>query len=93
MAGAAKITPFEVNVRAMKGMQSFGKGATTLADFFAAMNISHRCLHHKTYQGLMGKACNAVASECEAAFPSSENFMPSWGTHPETLTSHLTTPG
>lgn len=51
-------------------MQSIGKEATALTDFFAAMNISHRGLHHKTYQGHVGKmvqACNAMASECKAA--------------------------
>ncbi|KAH9372087.1 hypothetical protein HPB48_017428 [Haemaphysalis longicornis] len=70
VAGAATITPFEVNVPVMKGVQSIGKGVTALTDCFAAMNISHRGLHHKTYQGHMGKmvgARNAVASECEAA--------------------------
>ncbi|CAN7942945.1 unnamed protein product [Ixodes pacificus] len=60
----------EVNVRAMKAIQSIGKGATALSDFFATMNISHRGLHHKTYQGhinVMVQACNATATECEAA--------------------------
>ncbi|CAN8029787.1 unnamed protein product, partial [Ixodes persulcatus] len=70
MTGDAKITPFEVNVRAMKAIQSIGKGATALSDFFATMNISHRGLRHKTYQGhmdMMVQACNATATECEAA--------------------------
>ncbi|KAG0427626.1 hypothetical protein HPB47_025324 [Ixodes persulcatus] len=35
--GDAKITPFEVNVRAMKAIQSIVKGATALFDFFATM--------------------------------------------------------
>ncbi|KAG0416132.1 hypothetical protein HPB47_006695 [Ixodes persulcatus] len=51
VAGTAKITPFEINMRAMKGIQSISKGVTALADFCACMNISHRGLHHKTYQG------------------------------------------
>ncbi|CAN8008567.1 unnamed protein product [Ixodes pacificus] len=70
VTGDAKITPFEVNVRAMKAIQSIGKGATALSDFFATMNISHRGLHHKTYQGhmnMMVQACNATATECETA--------------------------
>ncbi|KAH7960308.1 hypothetical protein HPB49_018599 [Dermacentor silvarum] len=66
----AKITPFEVNLRAMKAMNSIGKGATALSDFFTAMNVSHRHLHHKTFQGhmkVMVEACSATATECEAA--------------------------
>lgn len=65
-----KIRPFEVNLRAMKAINSIGKGATALSDFFAVMNISHRGLHHKTYQShmtLMKEACSATAAECEDA--------------------------
>ncbi|KAG0425075.1 hypothetical protein HPB47_027735 [Ixodes persulcatus] len=40
--GTAKITPFEVSMRAMKGIQSIGKGVTALADFCACMNLYHR---------------------------------------------------
>lgn len=46
VAGTANITPFEVNMRAMKGIHSIGKGVTALADFCACMNLSHRGLHH-----------------------------------------------
>lgn len=70
VAGDARITPFEVNVRAMKAIQSIGKGATALSDFFAVMNISHRGLHHKTFQGhmnMMVQACTSAATDCEAA--------------------------
>lgn len=49
----SKVTPFEVNVRAMKAIHSIGKGAAALGNFFAIMNISHRGWHHKTYQGHM----------------------------------------
>lgn len=66
----AKIRPFEVNLRAMKAISSIGKGATALSDFFAAMNVSHRGLHHKTFQShmkTMQKACSATATECEGA--------------------------
>ncbi|KAH7985874.1 hypothetical protein HPB52_025338 [Rhipicephalus sanguineus] len=34
-----KIRPFEVNLRAMKAINSIGKAATVLSDFFAVMNI------------------------------------------------------
>ncbi|CAN7946066.1 unnamed protein product [Ixodes pacificus] len=70
VAGTAKITPFEVNMRAMKGIQSIGKGVTALADFCACMNISHRGLHHKTYQGHLKtfvRACENAATDSEAA--------------------------
>lgn len=65
----AKVRPFEVNLRAMKAMNTIGKGATALTDFFAAMNISHRGLHQKTYQShmkIMREACGATAAECES---------------------------
>ncbi|KAM7310091.1 uncharacterized protein ISCGN_007049 [Ixodes scapularis] len=70
VAGTAKITPFEVNMRAMKGIQSIGKGVTALADFCASMNLSHRGLHHKTFQGHLKthvQACEKSASASEAA--------------------------
>ncbi|KAG0421078.1 hypothetical protein HPB47_003020 [Ixodes persulcatus] len=70
VAGTAKITPFEINMRAMKGIQSIGKGVTALADFCACMNISHRGLHHKTYQGHLKtfvRACENAATDSEAA--------------------------
>lgn len=57
-------------MRAMKAINSIGKGATALSDFFAGMNISHRGLHHKSYQShmnIMKEACCATAAECEAA--------------------------
>ncbi|CAN7982563.1 unnamed protein product, partial [Ixodes pacificus] len=66
VAGEAKITPFEINLRAMKGIQSIGKGATALADFCATLNLSHRGLHHKTFRGhtdTMVQACQAAATE------------------------------
>ncbi|XP_070391601.1 uncharacterized protein [Dermacentor albipictus] len=41
---------FEVNVRAMMAMKQIGKGQMALNDFWAAMNVSYRGLHHKTFQ-------------------------------------------
>lgn len=49
VAGAAKITPFEINMRAMNGIQSMGKVATALTDFCATLNLSCQGLHCKTY--------------------------------------------
>ncbi|KAM7298992.1 hypothetical protein ISCGN_019559 [Ixodes scapularis] len=59
VAGEAKIPPFEINLRAMKGIQNTGKGATALADFCATLNLSHRGLHHKTFRGHMGTMVQA----------------------------------
>ncbi|XP_075722123.1 uncharacterized protein LOC142765273 [Rhipicephalus microplus] len=41
---------FDVNVRAIMATKQIGKGHTALNDFWAAMNVSHRGLHHKTFQ-------------------------------------------
>ncbi|KAH7944904.1 hypothetical protein HPB49_001685 [Dermacentor silvarum] len=60
----AKITPFEVNLRAMKAMNSIGKGATALSDFFAAMNVSHRGLHHKIFPGPHEGYGRSVQCDC-----------------------------
>ncbi|KAH7967930.1 hypothetical protein HPB52_004169 [Rhipicephalus sanguineus] len=37
---------FEVNIRAMQAMM-IGKGSAALSDFWSAMNVSHRGIHHK----------------------------------------------
>lgn len=41
---------FEVNVWAMQAIKTIGKSATALIDFWSVMNVSHRELHHKTFQ-------------------------------------------
>lgn len=41
---------FDVNVRAIMAIKQIGKGQTALNDFWAAMNVSYRGLHHKTFQ-------------------------------------------
>ncbi|KAM7307314.1 glycerate kinase [Ixodes scapularis] len=48
--GEAWIKPFELNMRAVKGIQSIGKGSTALFDFCAALHLFHRGLHCKTIQ-------------------------------------------
>ncbi|MDD9361350.1 MAG: hypothetical protein PV344_00215 [Anaplasma sp.] len=68
--GEARITLFEVNMRAVKGIQSICQGSTALTDFCAALNISHsRGLHHKTFQRHLPtvmQACELTAAACEA---------------------------
>ncbi|KAH7961273.1 hypothetical protein HPB52_006403 [Rhipicephalus sanguineus] len=52
VSGTATITPFEVNMRAMKGIQMIGKGVTALSDFFFARlsdeSLLARCCEGKT---------------------------------------------
>lgn len=66
--GEGTITPFEVNVRAIKAIQSIGKGVTALNDFCATMNLTHQALHHKTFQHHLTRtkdACMAAALQSE----------------------------
>ncbi|CAN8006718.1 unnamed protein product [Ixodes hexagonus] len=53
----------------MQAMQGIGKGSAALTDFWASMNVSHRGLHHKTFNGHMEKMLQAA----EAAAAASEN--------------------
>ncbi|KAG0410553.1 hypothetical protein HPB47_012323, partial [Ixodes persulcatus] len=53
VAGAAKMKPFVMNTRAMKRIQSIGKGATALLDFCATLNLFLRGLHHMAFKGHM----------------------------------------
>ncbi|XP_077501619.1 uncharacterized protein LOC144112676 [Amblyomma americanum] len=54
---------FEVNIRAMQAIKTIGKGPTALNDFWATMNVSHRGLHQKTYQGHLKKLFKPGAEE------------------------------
>ncbi|KAG0435426.1 hypothetical protein HPB47_018493 [Ixodes persulcatus] len=72
VSGSAKLTPFEVNIRSMQAMQSIEKGSTALTGFWANINISHRAMHHKTFNGHLDKMLQApltaaAASESESA--------------------------
>lgn len=67
--GSGNITPFEVNIRALKSIQSIGKGVTALSDFCAGMNLSHRGLHDKTFQAHLRK----VVQVCEDTAAASES--------------------
>ncbi|CAN7984322.1 unnamed protein product [Ixodes hexagonus] len=53
----------------LSSMQGIGKGSAALTDFWASMNVSHRGLHHKTFNGHMEKMLQAA----EAAAAASEN--------------------
>ncbi|XP_077517393.1 uncharacterized protein LOC144128162 [Amblyomma americanum] len=53
---------FEVNIRAMQAIKSIGKGPTALNDFSATMNVSHRGLHHKTYDEHLKKTFKPAAA-------------------------------
>lgn len=44
------------NVRATMATKQTGKGKTALNDFWKAMNVSHRGLHHKTFQQHLKKS-------------------------------------
>ncbi|XP_077485828.1 uncharacterized protein LOC144096848 [Amblyomma americanum] len=57
---------FDVNLRAIQAVKSIGKGATALNDFWSIMNVSHRRLHHKTFQKHL-KSEFRLASETAAA--------------------------
>lgn len=48
--GTQKVNPFTINILAARAMQSTGNRQTAFNDIFAAMNISHRGLHTKTWQ-------------------------------------------
>lgn len=63
MSGTAKCNPFEINILAARAVQSTGNGQTALNDLFSAMGISHRGLHHKTYQGHLKERLNPAAME------------------------------
>lgn len=64
VAVKAASTFFEVNMSAMKGVLSIGKGATALADLCASTNLSHRGLHDKNFRMC---ASENAASDIEAA--------------------------
>lgn len=59
---------FEVNIRAIMAAKQIGKGQTALNDFWAAMNVSHRGLHHKTFQKHLKKTFRDPETECMDKF-------------------------
>ncbi|CAN8029862.1 unnamed protein product [Ixodes persulcatus] len=64
--GDAKCNPFEVNVLATRAVLSTGNGQTVLNDFCAALNISKRGMHTKTYQNYVKNKLNPAARRAAA---------------------------
>lgn len=70
--GTQKVNPFIVNVLAARAMQATGNRQTALNDVFAAMNVSHRGLHTKTWQAYVktkltpaaNRAAQKLVSKC-----------------------------
>ncbi|KAH7983682.1 hypothetical protein HPB52_013423 [Rhipicephalus sanguineus] len=54
VSGTATITPFEVNMRAMKGIQMIGKGVTALSDF-SQLDALQPKAQEVTHWGPLGK--------------------------------------
>ncbi|CAN7988728.1 unnamed protein product [Ixodes hexagonus] len=59
---------FEVNIRSIMAIKQIGKGQTALNDFWAAMNVSHRGLHHKTFQEHLKKTFREPEALCMDKF-------------------------
>lgn len=57
---------FDVNLRAMQAIKSIGKGSTALTDFWSIMNVSHRGLHHKTFQAHLKAEFQPAGDEAAA---------------------------
>lgn len=72
VVGTGKQNPFAINVLATRAMQSTGNRQAAFNDIFAAMNISHRALHTKTWQTYLKtkltpaatRAAETLATEC-----------------------------
>ncbi|KAH7959680.1 hypothetical protein HPB49_013037 [Dermacentor silvarum] len=76
VSGTAKSNPFEINILAARAVQSTGNGQTALNDLFSAKGISHRGLHHKTYQGhLKGRLNPAAMDACAKVLSNSASAV------------------
>ncbi|KAH8032153.1 hypothetical protein HPB51_023297 [Rhipicephalus microplus] len=70
--GTKTCNPFEVNLLASRAMVATGNGQTKMNDIFATMGISHRGMHHKTFQRHLKntlapaatRAAESAMSEC-----------------------------
>ncbi|KAG0429115.1 hypothetical protein HPB47_023957 [Ixodes persulcatus] len=58
----------EANIRSIVAIKQIGKGQTALNDFWAAMNVSHRGLHHKTFQEHLKKTFRESEDLCMDKF-------------------------
>lgn len=59
---------FGVNIRAIMAAKQIGKGWAALDDFWAAMNVPHCVLHHKTFQKHLKKRFRDSETECMDKF-------------------------
>ncbi|KAG0421407.1 hypothetical protein HPB47_002698 [Ixodes persulcatus] len=59
---------FEVNIRSIMAIKQLGKGQTALNDFWAATNVPHRGLHHKTFQEHLKKTFREPEALCVEKF-------------------------
>ncbi|XP_075725532.1 uncharacterized protein LOC142767537 [Rhipicephalus microplus] len=57
---------FEVNIRAMQAIKTIGKGSAALSDFWSVMNVSHRGIHHKTFQRHLKRECRPAGAAAAA---------------------------
>lgn len=84
--GAQKVKLLEVNMRALKAVQSIGQKQSAINDIFYQMDISHRELHHKSYERLQRKyshpatASAAIGIEAESAEKVKEIYSELGGT-------------
>lgn len=62
--GDQKVNPFAVNILAARAMQCTGNRQAALNDIFSTMNISHRGLHKKTWQGYVKKKVDSCSNSC-----------------------------
>ncbi|XP_077537466.1 uncharacterized protein LOC144149688 [Haemaphysalis longicornis] len=60
--GTQKMNPFAVNILAARAMQTTGNRQAALNDIFSTMNISHRGLHKKTWQGYIKQKLTPAAA-------------------------------
>ncbi|XP_070391208.1 uncharacterized protein [Dermacentor albipictus] len=61
--GKKTCNPFDINLLATRAMMSTGNGQTAMNDVFAAMGLSHRGIHHRTYQHHLKKTLKPAATQ------------------------------
>lgn len=59
---AKRCNPFEVNILAGRAMLSTGNGETAMNDIFAAMGLSGRAMHKKTFHGHLKNTLQPAAT-------------------------------
>ncbi|XP_077493058.1 uncharacterized protein LOC144104115 [Amblyomma americanum] len=61
--GSKTCNAFDVNLLATRIMVSTGNGQTAMNDIFAAMGVSHRGMHHKTFQRHLKQSLAPAATQ------------------------------